>query len=63
MYTITHHYLTTDDDGAAILQIEKRDARYLWNAVAIIGRMIANPGGGSGTTVTIVVSLNTPVGL
>lgn len=57
-WIITHHYLTVDDDGASVVETERRtvnDPDEIGDAVA---DMVASPGGRSGTTIAITVSLD-----
>jgi len=62
MYAIVHHYLTFDDQDRPAVEVESAD----WDGVdpdallAIVRGCFDAPGGGSGTTVSLTVSLNEP---
>ena len=58
MYTITHHYLTLDDTDATVVEREQRTATEAVDIADIVTSMVNAPGGRSGTTISLTVSLN-----
>jgi hypothetical protein len=58
MYTVTHFYLTTGDDGAAVVEVETRNVPDIAYVADLVKHMIENPGGASGTTISLSVGLN-----
>jgi hypothetical protein len=65
MYTIIHHYLTVGDDDQPTVEVESLpwsgdDHIDLLNAIRA---MVTHPGGRSGTTITLTVSLTQPARL
>ena len=58
MYTITHPYLTADDEGNAIVETEAYATNDPSFVAKIVADMLAHPGGRSGTTITMTVSID-----
>ncbi len=58
MYTITHHYLTIGDDGLPIVEKEQRAADDPSDIADIVRAIVEAPGGRSGTTIHLSVSLD-----
>ncbi|HEY7030791.1 MAG TPA: hypothetical protein VH482_05670 [Thermomicrobiales bacterium] len=58
MYTVTHHYLTVGDDGLPVVEREQRVVNDPTDIAEAIAAMVGAPGGRSGTTIHISVSLN-----
>ena len=62
MYTVTHHYLTIDDNQYPTVEVESAS----WSGddpddlIAAVRRMIEAPGGRSGTTISLTVATTTP---
>lgn len=62
MYTIIHHYLTVGDDGQPTVEVESQTVEV--DLISpMVARMVADPGGRSGTTITLTVSLNQPTSI
>jgi hypothetical protein len=58
MYTVTHHYLTIGDDGQPVVEREQRVVDDPTDIAEAVASMVDAPGGRSGTTIHISVSLN-----
>jgi hypothetical protein len=58
MYTVTHHYLTMDDNDGTVVEREQQTATEAVDIADIVNAMVNAPGGRSGTTISLTVSLN-----
>ena len=57
MYAIVHHYLTLGDDGVPTVETESVTVHDPSDIADAVREMTDHPGGRSGTTINIVVSL------
>jgi hypothetical protein len=57
MYTIVHHYLTVGDDGTPVVENESVTVHDPSEIADAVREMTDHPGGTSGTTVSMSVSL------
>ena len=63
MYHVTHTYLTADDDGNAVVETETVTVAEVYSVAETVAQMLANPGGRSGTTIALMVTVAEPVRL
>lgn len=57
-YQITHHYLTRDENDVTVVEREQRTATEAVDIADVVNAMVNAPGGRSGTTISLTVSLN-----
>jgi hypothetical protein len=61
-FRITHHFLTFNDEDNPIIEVEECTDLDLDEIVPTVAGMIADPGGASGTTITITIGQQGLVG-
>ena len=63
MYTIIHHYLTLGDDDTPVVESESVTIHDPSEIADAVREFTENPGGRSGTTISLTVSLIQPTRL
>lgn len=58
MYQITHHYLTMGDDNNPVVETEYVKGVDIESVPGIVEGLLTFAGGGSGTTISLTVSLS-----